>query len=143
MNSAWPPASGGRCMTKTMMALGEFRFGIETAAYQTLQRSVEYRWASQPRVGRRPARQFTGIGDESISLDGVIYPHFKGGLGQLDALRELAGKGRPLVLTSGTGEIWGKFCIERVQETGTLFFADGTARRQEFRLQLAHHGEDN
>jgi hypothetical protein len=130
-------------MTKTMMSLGDFRFGIETAAYQKLQRSVDYRWPSQARVGRRPAKQFAGIGDDTISLDGVIYPHYKGGLGQLAQLRDLAGQGEPLILTTGTGKIMGKWCIENVTDTGSFFHPDGTPRKQEFRFKLSHYGEDS
>jgi len=130
-------------MTETMLALGTFRFAMDTAAYQSLRRSVEYRWPSQARVGRRSARQFVGIGDETISLQGIIYPEFKGGLKQLDTMRDLAGQGKPQILTDGTGKVWGKWCISTVEETQTLFFADGTPRKQEFSLQLGHYGEDS
>lgn len=129
-------------MTEVMMTLGTFRFGLDTAAFQQLRRSVEYKWASQTRAGRRDARQFTGIGAEIINLDGVIFPYYRGGLGQLDAMRDLAGKGLPQILTAGTGKVFGKFCIERIEETQTLLFADGTPRRQEFRLSLSTYGED-
>lgn len=130
-------------MVEVMLTLGSFRFSLDTAAYQQLRRSVEYRWAAQARAGRGDARQFTGLGGESIELDGVIYPHYRGGLGQLDSLRALAGKGLPQILTSGTGKVFGKFCIERVEETQTIFFGDGTPRKQEFRLSLAAYGEDS
>ncbi|WP_321367914.1 phage tail protein [uncultured Desulfuromusa sp.] len=132
-------------MTKTtiMMALGDFRFGIDTAAYQKLSREVEYRWPVQNRVGRRPAKQFIGIGTDSISLDGVILPGYRGGFGQIDALRELAGKGQPLLLIDGTGRSWGKWCVERVEESQTIFFSDGVPRKQEFRIKLGHYGDDS
>ena len=78
-----------------MLALGSYRFSIDTSAYQELLRTTSYRWARQPRLGRLPARQFVGPDGETITLNGVIYPHYKGGLGQLDALREEAhGDGR-------------------------------------------------
>jgi len=124
------------------MSLGDFRFGLETAAYQRLRRTVEYRWPKQERAGRRPARQFTGIGDETVELGGVIYPHYRGGLGQLETMRTLAGKGQPQILTDGTGKVWGKFCIERIEETQRILFGDGTPRKQEFRLSLGRYGED-
>lgn len=129
-------------MTEVMLALGDFRFSMETAAYQALRRSVEYRWVPQPRVGRRPARQFVGTGDETIGLDGIIYPHYKGGLGQLPALRAMAGEGEPLILADGRGNIWGRYCLLRVEETQTVFAAAGVPRKIEFRLELAHYGED-
>jgi hypothetical protein len=130
-------------MTETMLALGPFRFAMDTAAYQSLRRSVEYRWPSQARFGRRPARQFVGIGDETINSQGIIYPEFKGGLKQLDTMRDLAGQGKAQILTDGTGKVWGKWCIISVKETQTLFFADGTPRKQEFSLQLGYYGEDS
>ena len=130
-------------MTEIMLALGDFRFSVGTAAYQQLRRTVEYRWPSQARVGRRPSRQFVGIGEETIGLDGVIYPHYKGGLGQLPDMRTAAGKGEPQTLADGLGNIWGKFCILRVEETQTVFASAGVPRKIEFRLELANYGEDS
>ncbi len=75
-----------------MMALGEYRFSIDTAAYQQLQRTTEYRWQSQARVGRLPAQQYVGPGSDSITLNGIIHPYYKGGLKQLDAHAGRSGK---------------------------------------------------
>jgi hypothetical protein len=125
-----------------MMTLGDFRFSVNTAAYQQLRRTMEYRWPAQARAGRSDARQFTGVGSESFALSGVIYPHYRSGSKQLDTLRALAGKGLPQILTSGTGKAFGKFCIERVEETQTVFFSNGTFRKQEFSLTLTAYGED-
>ena len=86
-----------------MLALGEYRFSISAAAYQELTRAAEYRWAAQERLGRRPARQYLGPGEETISLRGVIHPHYRGGPGQLDRMRAEAAKGEPLLLTGGDG----------------------------------------
>lgn len=124
------------------MSLGDYRFSVATAAYQSLRRAVEYRWPAQERVGRRPARQFTGIGNDTIEIEGVIYPHYRGGLYQVEQMREMAGQGKPQILTDGTGRVWGKWCIERIEETGSLCHADGTPRKIEFRVSLGHYGED-
>lgn len=140
-------------MTKVMMTLGKFRFSLGTAAYKSLRRSVEYRWEAQARAGRIPARQFVGPGNETIELDGVIYPQQqigggeagaqkRVGLGQMDRLRAEAGRGEPLPLTDGMGNHWGKWCIERVEETRSAFFPDGAPRKIEFRLSLSRYGED-
>ncbi len=130
-------------MTEILMALGPFRFSMDTAPYDRLRRSVQYRWPRQERAGRRPAAQFTGIGDETVELSGLIYPGYAGGLSQMDTLRECAGKGQPYILSDGRGNIWGKFAIESVDETQTLFFPDGTPRKIEFALKLLHYGEDS
>jgi len=129
-------------MIETMLALGPYRFSVGTAAYQNLKHSAAYRWPMQERLGRLPARQFVGAGDETISLDGSIYPHYKGGLGQLDSLRAIAGQGLPLRLTDGRGIAWGQWCVTQIDETQTVFFADGTPRKVDFSLTLARYGED-
>ena len=124
-----------------MMSLGEYRFSAPTAAYQELTHSTEYRWAAQERLGRLPARQYLGPGDETITLRGVVHPHYKGGLGQIDRMRTEAGRGEPLLLSEGTGRVLGTWVIERIEETRRVLDADGAPRRIEFNLKLTRYGE--
>ena len=130
-------------MTEVMMMLGtEYMFSVSTAAYQTLRRSAEYRWPAQERIGRLPARQYVGPGAETIAIEGVIYPHYLGGIGQLDRMRAVAGLGKDFLLVDGRGKVWGRWCIERVDEALTDFFADGTPRKVVFAMNLGRYGED-
>ena len=125
------------------MALGNYRFSLDTAAYQSLTRSTAYRWQPQDRLGRRPAQQYLGLGQDEINLEGVIYPEYRGELGQLDRMREEAESGAPLLMTDSTGRVWGRWVIRRVEETQKrVFSVAGTPRKVEFRLQLSHYGED-
>jgi phage protein U len=126
-----------------MMALGAYRFKIDTAAYQQLQQTTEYRWESQERIGRHPAMQFIGAGHTTIKLDGIIYPHFKSaGINQIEAMRAQAGLGIPLTLVSGYGKIFGLFVIMSVDETQTYHIANGAPRKQEFSIELKSYGAD-
>ena len=122
--------------------LGDYRFSIATSAFQQLHRVTEYRWPSHERLGRMPARQFVGAGDDKINIDGVIYPEFNGGLNQVERMREIAGQGKPLRLVDGHGKNWGLWCIEQVEETQQLFFADGVPRKIDFMLSLGKYGDD-
>ena len=45
-----------------MLALGPYRFSLNTSAYQTLKRSSEYRWPSLERIGQEPLLQALGQG---------------------------------------------------------------------------------
>lgn len=128
--------------TEHMMALGEYRFGMTTAAYQEFTHTAEYRWAAQERQGRLPARQYVGPGQETASMRGVIHPYYKGGLGQLDRMRAEAGRGVSLRMTGGDGRAWGLWVITRVEETRRVFEPDGRPKRIEFQLQLARYGEE-
>lgn len=124
------------------MALGEYRFGLSTAAYREFTHSAEYRWAAQERIGRLPARQFVGPGRETVSMRGTLHPYFRGGLGQLDRMRAEAGRGVALRMTEGNGRAWGEWVITRIEETRRIFDADSVPRMVEFRLELARYGED-
>ncbi|WP_366655378.1 phage tail protein [Fodinicurvata sp. EGI_FJ10296] len=125
-----------------LMALGDYRFELGTAAYQSLERGERYRWQAQDRLGRRPAQQFTGPDAPEIKLDGVIYPYHRGGLGQVDAMRAMASRGEPLDMVDGTGRVWGLWCITEVTETQTHFHPDGSPRKVEFGVRLVCYGED-
>jgi len=119
-----------------MMALGLFVFSLPTAAYQQLQRQRAWQHASHARIGTRAAYQYTGPGEESIRLSGLIAPDITGTAASLDELQTLADAGQPLPLVDGTGKVYGAYVIDRLNETQRLFFPDGRARKIEFELSL-------
>lgn len=119
-----------------MMTLGGFQFGISTAAYQELRRKTEYRWPAQERFMQGEALQYVGPGADTITLPGVIYPGFRGGTGQLDAMRALAAQGTPHMLITGAGSVLGEWVVERIEEGQSVFAAAGAPRKQEFTMSL-------
>jgi len=119
-----------------MMALGLYVFSLSTAAYQQLQRQTGWRHPSNPVVGALPARQYTGKGEDTITLNGLIMPELTGERVSLDALRLMGDTGKAWPLVEGTGRIYGLWIIESMNETSTLFFKDGAPRRIEFTLTL-------
>lgn len=129
-------------MSEVMLALGAFRFSTAENAYQSLRRSDAWRWPAQDRLGREPALQFTGPDKATCEIEGTIYPHYRGGLKQVDAMRAEAGKGVPLRLADGYGYIWGRWVIERIEETQSRLLANGAPLKIEFRLSLGKYGDD-
>jgi phage protein U len=120
----------------------QYTFNLDTAAFDELRRSTEFRWASQERLGRRPAQQGVGMGDEKITLKGVIFPGFKGGLKQLDTLRTLGAQLQPLTLTTGYGDVLGTWCLKSVDEEQSSLMAGGIPRKQAFTLEFVRYGDD-
>ena len=129
-------------MISVMMRLGQFDFSLSTAAYQQFSRATAYRWQGQNRYGQLPAQQFTGYGDDTITLAGVIIPEFSGGLHQLDKLRAEADKGAPLPLIDGLGQLWWPWVIQSIEETQAVLLSNGLPRRLEFNLKLIRYGLD-
>lgn len=125
-----------------MLMLGGFKFSLNTAAFQRLERSTSYRWPAQQRVGREDALQFTGPGEDRITIPGVVYPDFRGGLFQVETLRAIANDGRPLRLISSGGAILGLWVIESIDEVQSEFKPDGSPRRQEFSLRIRKYSSD-
>lgn len=125
-----------------MMALGFFVFGLYTVPYQQLQRSMAWRHPSVSRVGLRPARQFLGPGDDTITLSGVLYPELTGGKISLAALKAMADEGRSWPLIEGTGLFYGLYVIEEISQTDSVFFPDGAPRKIEFTLRLTRTDDE-
>ena len=117
-------------------------FNLDTAAFDELRRSTEFRWASQERLSRRPAQQAVGMGDEKITLKGVIFPGFKGGLKQLDTLRAIGAKLEPLSLVTGYGDVLGNWCLKSIEEEQSALMQGGIPRKQGFTLEFVRYGDD-
>ena len=133
-------------MTQPMLILTNpekeqrYRFSRDTAAYQGRNRTTSYRWAKQERLTKDPTLQFVGPGDDTLQLSGVIYPHYKGGLAQVELMRQEAGQGAPFILMEGTGQFFGKFVIESVKENQEHFTTEGVPKKISFTLDLRKFG---
>lgn len=128
---------------ESMMALGAYRFCLKMATYQTLKRAIEYKWVEISRINSEPSLQFIGLGSQSLDLDGIIFPQFRGGLRQIELMRAEAGLGKPMMLVTGHGFAFGQWCITNINEIQTYFLKDGTPRKIEFSLNLKKYGDDN
>lgn len=132
------------------MKLGPFVFSINTAAYQTLQRQDSYRWQSVDVIGSELAHQYTGPGERTLSLQGVVYTHYDAGrqpfssdvvgTGQIDSLRGVADSGAPMILTDGRGRAYGRWIVTSLSNKESIFFDNGAPKKQEFDLSLTFYG---
>jgi len=129
-------------MISHMMALGLFVFALGTVPYQQLQRQRQWRHPSSSRIGRRPARQFVGPGDDTITLSGMLYPEITGGKVSMALLATMADTGKAWPLIEGSGTVYGLYVIEELSETGTVFFPDGSPRKIEFSITLKRIDDD-
>ncbi|ENX53228.1 MULTISPECIES: phage tail protein [Acinetobacter] len=119
-----------------MMVLGLFVFSLRTASYEELQRVTSWRHPSNNRIGNTPAYQFTGKGEDTITLKGTTYHELTHSRVTLDQIRAMADTGKAYTLIEGTGKIYGLVIIESLDETKTYFFKDGAARKTDFTITL-------
>ncbi|WP_426578406.1 phage tail protein [Xenorhabdus stockiae] len=125
-----------------MMIYGMFVFMLKTTPYQSLNRTMDWRHVKNDRVGKFAKWQYAGPGEDSITLNGMLYPEVTGGDISLEVLRTMAFSAKPWPLIEGTGMIYGMFVIDSLTESRTEFFANGKARRIEFTLSLKRVSED-
>ena len=125
-----------------LLALDQFVFGMDTLAFQELQRQTQWKHRTTSRVGARDARQYMGPGEDTITLTGVLAPELTGKLSSLQDLRKMADAGAAYAMVDGAGTVYGAFVIEGLNEGQSLHYADGTPRRVEFTLSLARTDDD-
>lgn len=119
-----------------------FYFNLDTAAFDELSRKTAYRWQGQERLSRDIAQQGIGQGEDRLTIKGAIFPTFKGGIGQLDALRGIARELKPMMLTTGYGSVLGSWCLISVDEEQSSLLAGGIPRKQTFSLEFVKYGVD-
>jgi hypothetical protein len=129
-------------MMLTMLALGPFRFGIGTAAYEDLARSRGWVWAEQEVIGAAPKLQFTGAKAEAIQLRGTIFSSLSiGGRAQLEAMAVFADRGKPMLMVSGPGLIFGFYVIEGIDQSDSRFTDIGAPKKVEFTITLKKYAD--
>lgn len=116
-----------------------YSFGVATAAYDELERVSKYRFAKKAVIGSKPHTDAIGGDLDTVEFSGVIYPHYSGGLGQMDDLRTLMNKGKPIRWVDGLGKDRGEWVITKLTETQGRFFDKGVPLKIAFRVSLQEY----
>lgn len=136
-------ASAPLTSSRELMTLGMFVFSMDSALYDTLTRSREWRHATAERFGARAASQFVGPGADNISLSGRIVPEIAGRYSALDTLADMAATGDSYPFMDGRGRILGHYRIVRLDEDHIVIMAGGIPRSVGFRLELERSDDDS
>jgi hypothetical protein len=150
-------------MGQVMMSIGDILFyrpypGTDTPAFETLSRDMVATLPSQGRLGRDNAIQFTGPGEETISIHGRLFPYQFGGIDTMEQIRNALRAGKPLMvtqfspsmvqdisLTSGlaySGTKVGNYMIRALRKNNFLYTGDGVPMKIDFTMELVLYGDD-
>jgi len=119
-----------------LMALGLYLFSVPTLSYAELQRRTDWRHARTGRIGARDATQYTGPGDDTISLTGSAVAELVDGPAEVETLRTMAATGQAWPLVDAAGAVHGNYVILAVDERQRAFLPDGTPRQIDFAIDL-------
>lgn len=129
-------------MTSPLFQLGSFQFDLLNGAPQSVDWNDSYRWEEQERLLREPANQWLGVGTREVTFEGILFPGFSGRQTTVQALRDMAARGEPYMLTDGRGRVYGRWCIKGLREGKGVFMSNGDAQRITFTMALVRYGED-
>lgn len=119
-----------------LAALGMFVFETDSALFDELARTRNWRHAKTERFGARPASQYVGVGDDTVTLTGKIVPGIAGAYSTIETLVGMGDDGDALPLADGSGNILGYYTIETVDEKHGNLVDTGQARMIDFTLSL-------
>lgn len=120
-----------------LAALGMFVFETGTTLFETLRRERDWRHPRTDRFGVRPAAQFTGPGEDRVTIAGTLVPEIAGSYSAIETLAEMAADGEALPLVDGYGNVIGLFTIERITEDKGNLLDAGEARVNQFSIELS------
>lgn len=123
-------------MQQQLAALGMFAFTADSALFDALDRTREWRHERTERFGAIAASQFTGPGADRITLSGRLVPEVLGRYGAIETLAEMAETGDAYPFMDGRGRVLGHFTIDALTERKGNLVEDGTARVTEFTIDL-------
>lgn len=125
-----------------LMSLDQFVFNLRTAPFHELKRRRGWKHPRKSRVGARDSRQFTGAGDDTITLEGMVAPQTIGSIASIRELAAMGDTGNAFVLVDGTGYVYGAYIIESLDETHRYHTPQGVPRKIEFTLTLERVDDD-
>jgi len=128
-----------------LLALGPHIFQILPLSLQKIEEETETNWPLIQRFGAEPQRQFTGPGDGTMKIEGLIFDQEFGGFDQYLALKATQKAGRPVSLLGwGQGAAYamvlGPVCILKVSATHEAIGPGGIGRKITFGVEVAKAG---
>lgn len=138
-----------------LLMWGDFIFQLSTLAFNKLQLSESWNWASQSRTGKMDALQYTGQKAPTLRFDCELYTDFVdiAGLDDLlpgewvDAaadpvewLRRQARMQTPMMLVTGAGRVMGFWVMTQIDQAVDAFRGAGEFRHQVVTHSMQYYG---
>ncbi|GAA0599952.1 phage tail protein [Paenochrobactrum glaciei] len=135
-------------MSMPLLGLGTHIFEIMPLNFQEIERTTETKWPAISRFGGRPGRQFTGFGEDSMTISGLLFPEEFGGRDKYEAIRLTQAASQPVLMlgwavgATMAANLFGRVVILSVSDTQSKFNYTGQSRRIEFSIEVAPYFGD-
>jgi phage protein U len=130
-----------------LLALGPHIFDLLPLSLQRIEERTKARWPAVPRFGGTAARQFTGMDEDSLRIEGLIFEDEWAGHDRYLALKATQRLGEPVMMVGwgaggGYASVFGRIVILEVGATHEHLRADGIGRKIAFSIEVASFGGD-
>jgi uncharacterized protein len=138
----------------SILTWGDFIFKSTTIPITSIQKDESVKWSSFDRAKNSSARMWQSDGNNTINVEGVIFPEYSPAEGiqgnlsgptgrfQLDTLRSMQLTKIPYLLIDGTGVIFGKYILTKISQTQDKFLHNGIPRKQSYNLTFEKYSGD-
>ncbi len=129
-----------------LLALGPNVFETLPMTLQKIEEESRALWPGVHRFGVGPARQFTGLGESQMTIEGLIFNQEFGGYGDYLALKETQRLGQPVDMigwgaAAAFAGVFGAVCIVKVGATHEYIHQSGIGRKLTFAIEVVPFGE--
>jgi phage protein U len=129
-------------MAGVLMGWGPFRFECGRTAFEQLRERAAGRWEKHAIIGRRPAGQYLGPDEETVTLRGTIFPIAGiGDAGTVQGLIDAARSGMVTTLAAADGSILGPYRLEKAERVLTDHLPGGSAQKIVYDLEFHAHDD--
>ncbi len=130
-----------------ILAIGPHVFAMLEMDPQKISEKTVASWPAIARFGAAPGRQFTGLGEDTMTIEGLIFNQEFGGYSEYLALKGTQRAGVPLPLIGwGSGssfaQMFGQVVVLEVSAIHEYLGPDGIGRKIGFTVELGAYGDD-
>ena len=122
--------------------LGTLTVNTRPFSIDAMDRSADASIVSKPVIGGFQPKEFTGEGEDEITISGEILPHRIGGLKQLETAHGMRRAGTRFPLLRGDGRHFGWFSITKITEKHGDLMRDGVGFKVAHSITMIKTGVD-
>ncbi len=116
--------------------LGDVEFSVSAGSFESLRRLTRWRIDRPDPIDGMGVPVHRGRFDDSVTLSGVVFPGYVGGLSSVERIRQLGDSAQSALLVDGEGAIYGRWFVEMLEEEQTHHTPTGKPRRIAYMMTL-------
>lgn len=116
--------------------IGTLALDTRPFAVNEMSRNADASIVAKPLIGAAPGKEFTGQGEDDITLTGQLLPTRIGGLDELEVLHQMRRAGTRFPLMRGDGWRYGWYAITRISEQHRGLGRDGVGFAVEVTIMM-------